>query len=147
MGASRGRLIRGFLMDGLVLTVPGVAAGLLFAYGGIALVRVANPPGFPGATGAELNWAVLSFTALAAVAAGLLSAIFPALAVSRVDLAESLKEGGRGSSGRKRERLRSLLVSGEIALALVLLVGAGLMLNSVWRMEIIRRASIRTASP
>jgi putative ABC transport system permease protein len=135
MGASRGRLIREFLVDGIVLAIPGVAAGLLLAYLGIALVRISEAPGFAGVADAELNWTVLAFTAAVAVTAGLLSAIFPALAVSRVDVAESLKEGGRGSGGRKRERLRSLLVAGEIALALVLLVGAGLMINSVRRMQ------------
>lgn len=135
LGASRGRLIREFLADGLVLAIPGVAAGLILAYGGIALFRVVAPQRFPGTATVELNLAALSFTAAAAILAGILSAIFPAITASKTEVTESLKEGGRGSAGRKRQRLRSLLVSAEIALALVLLVGAGLMISSVLHMQ------------
>jgi putative ABC transport system permease protein len=118
-------LIREFLADGLVLAVPGIAAGLALAYGGIALFRAVAPPGFPGADRVELNLPVLSFTMAAGVLAGILAALFPALEGSKADITEALKEGGRGSAGRKRQRLRSSLVAGEIALALILLVGAG----------------------
>jgi ABC-type antimicrobial peptide transport system permease subunit len=125
LGAGRDRLIREFLADGLVLAVPGIAAGLALAYGGIALFRAVAPPGFPGADRVELNLPVLSFTMAAGVLAGILAALFPALEGSKADITEALKEGGRGSAGRKRQRLRSSLVAGEIALALILLVGAG----------------------
>lgn len=135
LGASRGRLIREFLADGLVLAIPGVVAGLALAFGGIALFRAFAPKGYPGTSVVELNLTALLFTAGVAALAGILSAIFPALEGSRVDVAESLKEGGRGSAGRKRQRLRSLLVAGEIALALVLLVGAGLTINSLLRLQ------------
>jgi putative ABC transport system permease protein len=135
LGAGRKRLMRELLADGLVLAVPGVLVGLGVAYGGIALFRVSAPPGFPGATKVELNLYVLAFTAAAAALSGILAAFFPALEGSKVDLTEALKDAGRGSAGRKRQRLRSLLVASEIALALILLVGAGLTISSVYRLQ------------
>lgn len=133
LGADRRRLIREFLADGVVLSVPAVAAGLAIAFGGLALFRAVAPEGFPGAATAEVNLVVLGFTAAAGILAGMFSALFPALQASKVDLAESLKEGGRSSHGRRALRTRSLLVAGEIALTLVLLAGAGLLLGTLWR--------------
>ncbi len=135
LGAGRQRLMRELLADGMVLAVPGVLVGLAVAYGGIALFRVSAPPGFPGASKIELNLYVLAFTAAAAALSGILAAFFPALEGSKVDLTEALKDAGRGSAGRKRQRLRSLLVASEIALALILLVGAGLTVSSVYRLQ------------
>jgi putative ABC transport system permease protein len=135
LGAGRKRLMRELLADGIVLAVPGVLVGLAVAYGGIALFRVSAPPGFPGAGKVELNLYVLAFTAAAAALSGILAAFFPALEGSKVDLTEALKDAGRGSAGRKRQRLRSLLVASEIALALILLVGAGLTVSSVYRLQ------------
>jgi putative ABC transport system permease protein len=136
LGAGRDRLIREFLADGVVLAVPGIAAGIAIAYAGTTLFRRAfAPQGFPGANAVDLNLQVLCFTAAAGGLAGILAALFPALEGSKADVTEALKEGGRGSAGRRRQRLRSLLVAGEIALALILLVGAGLTINSVWRLQ------------
>ncbi len=135
LGASRARLLRELLADGIVLAVPGVLAGLALAYGGIAVFRALAPPGLPGTDHAALNGPALLFTAIAGLLAGILSALFPALEGSKADLTESLKEGARGSAGGSRQRLRSLLVAGEIALALILLVGAGLMMNTILRMQ------------
>ncbi|MEX2264282.1 MAG: ABC transporter permease [Bryobacteraceae bacterium] len=135
LGASRNRLMREFLSDGLVLAVPGIVAGLALAYGGIALFRAVAPQGFPGAGLVELNLPALSFTAAAGALAGVLAALFPALDGSKADVTEALKEGARGSAGRKRQRLRSSLVAGEIALAMILLVGAGLAINSFLRLQ------------
>ncbi len=136
LGADRRRLIREFLADGVVLSVPAVAAGLALAFGGLALFRLFAPIGFPGAATAEVNLVVLGFTAAAGVLAGMLSALFPALQASKVDLTEALKEGGRSSHGRRSLRLRSLLVAAEIALTLILLAGAGLLLGTLWRLGI-----------
>ncbi len=131
LGASRWRLIREFLADGVVLAIPGVGGGLLLAYAGVVLFRAVAPDRFPGAATVAINVPVLMFTAAVAALAGILSALFPALAASKVDMTESLKEGARGSSGRKRRSVRYALVAGEIALAVVLLAGAGLMINSL----------------
>lgn len=135
LGAGRHRLIREFLADGVVLAVPGVILGLLLAFGGIVLFRAVAPLGFPRAASVEVNLTVLAFTTVAGLLAGLLSAIFPAVQATAVDLTESLKEGARGSAGRTRQRLRSMMVAGEIALALVLLMGAGLTIHSLFRLQ------------
>jgi predicted permease len=135
LGAGRKRLLFELLADGIVLAIPGGLAGLALAYGGIVVFRAAAPQGFPGADRVTLNGAALLFMAIAGLLAGMLSAIFPALKGSKVDLIESLKEGARGSAGAARQRLRSLLVAGQIALALILLVAAGLMINTILRMQ------------
>jgi putative ABC transport system permease protein len=135
LGAGRKRLLFELLTDGIVLAIPGVLAGLALAYGGIVLYRALAPEGFPGADSVALNIPALLFMTIAGLLAGILSAIFPALAGSKVNLIESLKEGARGSSGGIRQRLRSLLVAGQIALALILLVAAGLMINTILRMQ------------
>jgi len=135
LGAGRKRLLFELLTDGIVLAIPGVLAGLALAYGGIVLFRALVPQGFPGAEHVELNVAALLFMTIAGLLAGILSAIFPALAGSKVNLIESLKEGGRGSAGGVRQRLRSLLVAAQIALALILLVAAGLMINTILRLQ------------
>jgi len=135
LGAGRGRLLRELFADGIALAGPGVALGLAFAYSGIALFRLSAQQGFPQAGSIELNRAALLFTISAGLAAGLLSAIFPALVGSKTNLTESLKEGARGSGGRARSRLRSSMVAVQIALALILLVAAGLSINTVVRME------------
>jgi predicted permease len=135
LGASRKRLMREFFIDGLVLSVPGVLCGILIAYGGIALFQSLAPEGWPGRNSTSLNVPVLLFTAVAGLISGIGASILPAIHGSRVDLTEALKEGGRSSGSRSRQYLRSLIVAGEIALALILLVGAGLMLNSLLRLQ------------
>jgi predicted permease len=135
LGASRKRLLLELLADGLVLAIPGVLAGLALAYGGIVMYHAVAPQGFPGADRVTLNGAALLFTTIAGLLAGILSAIFPALEGSKVDLIESLKEGARGSAGGAGRRMRSFLVAGQIALALILLVAAGLMMNTILRMQ------------
>jgi len=134
IGATRGRLIREFLADGAVLAIPGILLGILFAYGGLQLFRAIVPQGFPGASLVELNIPVLAFTAAVGAAASIAAAFFPALQGARVELTGALKESGRGSGSRMRQYLRSSLVAGEIALALVLLVGTGLLINSTIRL-------------
>ena len=135
LGASRGRLVRELLADGLVLAVPAVGAGLVLAYLGLELVRAFAPQGFPGAASMSIDRAVLAFTAVAGLFAGLFAAVFPAVQASRADVTEALKEGARGSASRKRQRLRTCLVAGEVALALVLLTGAGVLIRSVLRLQ------------
>jgi putative ABC transport system permease protein len=135
LGATRIRLLFDLLADGIVLAIPGVLAGLAFAYGGIVIFRAVAPQGFPGADRVSLNGEALLFMTIAGVLAGILSAIFPALKGSKVDIIQSLKEGARGSAGAARQRLKSFLVAGQIALALILLVAAGLMINTILRMQ------------
>lgn len=135
LGASRRRLAVELLCDGLVLSIPGVVSGVLLAIGGIHLYRIFAPGvGLPVAH-LKLDQGVLAFAALAGVVAGVGASLFPAASASRTDLTEALKEGARGSSGCNRQRVRSLLVVGQIALALILLVAAGLTINTAIRLH------------
>jgi putative ABC transport system permease protein len=131
MGASRLSLIGQFLTESTVLGILGGAFGLVLAYWGLYLMRPALSAEvqryLPGWSRLSINSHVLLFTLGAAVLAGILAGIAPAWIGSRADLNETLKESGRGtSSGRRRHRIRSILVVGQIVMALVLLVGAGL---------------------
>jgi len=131
LGAGRFRLLRQFLTESALLGILGGALGLAFAYWGLDLMRPAIPPEvqrqLPGWTHLGVNSHVLLFTLAAAILSGIIAGIVPAWIASRADLNETLKESARGSStGTGRARLRSVLVVGQIVLALVLLVGAGL---------------------
>ncbi|HYY56154.1 MAG TPA: ABC transporter permease [Pyrinomonadaceae bacterium] len=135
LGGSRWRLIRQLLTESLALAAVGGALGLLFSVWGIEFIRNGIPPGFtqyiPGWEGLHLDPSVLVFTLVITLLTGAVFGLAPALQATNVDLNEALKESGKGtSSGASRNRLRSLLVVSEIALSLVLLVGAGLMIRS-----------------
>jgi putative ABC transport system permease protein len=135
MGAGRFRIIVQLLTESLMVAAMGAGVGLLLAMWTNDLMMAAIPADVlkfvPGLKHVHVDWFVVAMTALAAVAAGLASGLAPALQASRGNLNESLKEGGRTSSaGSARSRLRSLLVVAEVALALMLLVGAGLMVQT-----------------
>jgi putative ABC transport system permease protein len=136
LGASRWDLIRQTLAESLVLAFLGAAAGLALAFAGVRALLVFAPENSPVALDVRMDGAVLLFTAVAAILAGILFGIAPAWQLSRLDRFDALKEGGRsGSAGLRRQRLRAGLVIGEVALALVLLVGAGLFLRSLASLE------------
>ena len=119
-----------------MLALGGAIAGLAFAYGGVKGIVALAPATVPIALGVRLDPFVLFFTAGAAIAAGVLFGIAPAWQMSRLDRYESLKEGGRsGTAGLARQRMRAALVVGEVAIALVLLAGAGLFLRSLASLE------------
>ena len=134
LGASRGRVIAQLVTESLLLSLAGAAAGLLVAEWGVSLLRANLPPEIAqhlfGWEQVGLDGRTLAFTTAAAVACGILAGLLPAWQCSRPDLTGALKEGGRGATaGRARHWLRSALVAGEIALAVVLLVCAGLMVR------------------
>src|SRR5947208_8025134 len=141
LGAGRWRVIRQLMTESVVLAMLGGALGTLLAHLLVELLRIARPDleavhpwNVSMATSIGLDYGVLGSTALLAVLAGILFGIAPAVSASRTQLSEALKEGERGSSqGVRHNRLRSLLVMGEMALALMLLAGAGLMVRTVWR--------------
>jgi len=136
LGATRWHLVRQVMAESLVLAVGGAIAGLALAYGGIQEIIALAPATVPIALDVRLDPFVLFFTAGAAIAAGLLFGIAPAWQMSRLDRYEALKEGGRaGTAGIARQRMRAGLVMGEVAIALVLLAGAGLFLRSLASLE------------
>jgi predicted permease len=130
LGANHMRVIRQLLTESLLLSVMGGALGLLLAFWGTKAVLGTLPATLPRAEQISLDTRVLLFTAALSLFAGIVFGLAPALKTSRVNLDEMLKESGRGSSG-VRHRLYGVLVAVEIALTLVLLVGAGLMVRSL----------------
>jgi putative ABC transport system permease protein len=137
IGASRGRVIRQLLTESVLLSAVGGVLGLALAAVSLKGLIALSPPWFPHLQDVTINGSVLAFTAAVSLLAGVIFGIVPAAQASKVDLAGALKESGRGSvtPGSARQRLRSALVTVEIALALVLLVGAGLMINSFLRLK------------
>ena len=131
LGASRWRLVRTLLVEGIVLSLGGAALGILLAHFGVQAIRAWLPAGLPRVAGIALDLRVLSTAVAVALATGVFFGIVPALQSSRPDLTSTLKDSGRSTtSGGRSQRLRSLLVVTEVALAVVLLVGAGLFIGS-----------------
>jgi putative ABC transport system permease protein len=132
LGAGRRAIVRQLLTESVLLAALGAALGILLAFWGTSLIASQLPDGIPRLQEADVDGPVLIFTLAVSLLTGLLFGLAPALQASNPNLTEGLKEGERGSSGR-RQRLRSVLVVGEIALTLTLLVGAGLFIQSFRR--------------
>ena len=138
LGARRGRLIRQMLTESTLLSVLGGAGGLLMAKWGVDLLTALKPANLPRLSSIGIDGWVLLFTLGVSILTGIVFGLVPALSASRLDVNEALKEGGRASTGGiGTHRVRSLLVVFEIALALVLLIGAGLLIKSIWRLRTI----------
>jgi putative ABC transport system permease protein len=131
LGAGRFRVIRQLLVESLLLALAGAAAGCLFAWVGLkglmALVPIYT---FPDEASVELNTPVLLVALSTAVLTSLIFGLAPAISASRGGLNEWLKAGGRGTTGFGRVHLRNVLISGEVALSLLLMAGAGLLMRS-----------------
>jgi putative ABC transport system permease protein len=136
LGASRKRIRRQLLTESIVLSLAGGAPGLLIALWGMDALVAASGDQLPRAAQIGLDMRVLVFTLLVSIITGVLFGLVPAIHSSKTDLNEALKEGGRGTSeGGRRNFLRSVLVTVEVAFAVVLLIGAGLCLRSLWRLQ------------
>jgi putative ABC transport system permease protein len=134
LGAGRWRIVRQLLTESLLLAAGGGLLGLAFAWAGVRALVAISPANTPRIDDVSVDGAVLAFTLGVALATGLLFGLLPALQTTKADSAETLKDGGRGSSGAGRHRLRAVLVVSEVSLSLVLLVGAGLMTKSFLRL-------------
>ena len=135
LGAGRARLIRQFLTESVLLAALGGATGLALAAIGLRALVSLIPQNISQAKEVTIDAGVLGFTLLASLLTGVIFGLVPALQASRPHLNDVLKEGGKGTAGTGRSRVRNLLVVAEVALALVLLVGAGLLINSFIRLR------------
>jgi len=135
LGARRWRVVQQLLIESLLLAGAGGALGLLLSAWALRLLLKLIPVKLPFWMNFGLDFRVLAFTAAVTVLTGLIFGLVPALQTSRVDLNDALKDGGHGSLASNRSRSRSVLVISEIALSLILLVGAGLMIQSFVRLR------------
>ncbi|HSS19163.1 MAG TPA: ABC transporter permease [Pyrinomonadaceae bacterium] len=136
MGASRLRVIRQLLTESVLLSLVGGLLGLVLAVWWSDLLITLGKENIPRALQVGLDWRVLSFNLTVSLLTGVIFGLVPAIHSSKTELTESLKEGGRGGSeGARRNRIRGVLVVSELAIAVVLLVGAGLLIKSLWRLH------------
>ena len=133
LGAGRGRIVRQLLTESLVLAVTGAVAGLAVAYGLLRVILAVSPEDIPRLDQATIDWRVLAFTLGTGIVSAIIFGLLPAVRAARPQLQQTLREGGRGSV--TRDRLRPVLVAAEVALAIALLVGSGLLIRSAWKMQ------------
>jgi len=136
LGAGRWRLLRQMLTESVLLALAGAAGGIILSIWGLELLKQIGARTVPRLAEVNVDLVVLIVTAVVAVGTGILFGLIPAFASAKPELTEALKEGGRSSTtGARRNQMRNSLVVAEIALALVLLVGAGLLLKSYARVQ------------
>src|SRR5438067_8366785 len=138
MGASRTRVLRQMLTESILLSVIGGIAGLLLSVWLTDVLMSMLPKGAPRIEQVGIDYRVLTFAFGVSALTGLLFGIVPALQASKLDVTSALKEGGRSAEGHRRTSARSLLLIGEVALSLMLLVGAGLLIKSFVRLQEVR---------
>ena len=136
LGASRVRVIRQLLTESVLLSLLGGGIGLLLAVWWSDLLVALGKEDIPRAVHVGIDWRVLGFTLGVSLLTGLIFGLAPAFHSSKTELVESLKEGARGTSeGGRRNQVRNVLVVVELAIAVILLVGAGLLMQSLWRLQ------------
>jgi putative ABC transport system permease protein len=135
LGATKWMIIRELLAESIILAIVGGVLGLCVAYGAIGIIAKFGPHNIPRLGEAAIDKTILGLTALMSILTGFVFGIVPAVRGSRVDLVTCLKNGSSTVAGSHKSRVRDFLVVGQIALAMVILAGAGLMLNSFRRLE------------
>jgi len=135
MGAARHRIMRQLVTESVLIASFGGALGLFLADIGLTLLKSTLPADTPGLLSVAIDWRVLVFTAVLVVFTGIASGVAPAFHSSRTELTQSLKAGGRGTTFAAGRRVRTILVVGELALAVLLVSGAGLLIRSLWALS------------
>jgi putative ABC transport system permease protein len=135
IGGSRSRLVTQLLTESAMLALVGGSLGLLVAQLGLSFFKRLGPQGLPRLAEAGLQWDVLLFAGGATIVSGMIFGLAPALRATKVDLQGELRDGGRGSRAAVRDGLRSALIVAEIAVALLLMVSAGLFIRSAMRLQ------------
>lgn len=135
LGAGRTRLLAQLLTESLLLSLIGGLLAIGLAQAGIDLLQSLSPSGLPRLNEVEIDWTVLAFGFGIALVTGAASGLLPAWQASRVNLSEALQQGGRGNALGRQSKLRQALVVAEVALAFVLAAGAGLLIQSMWKLN------------
>jgi putative ABC transport system permease protein len=136
IGAGAGKLLAQFITEGVLLSLGGALLGTLLAFGGLRLLVATNAGGLPRAEEIGINWEVLLFTLAVSVATGIAFGLAPLFHMRTGALHDTLKTAaGRNTGAMAGTRFRSLLVTGELALALILLIGSGLMIKAFWKLQ------------
>jgi predicted permease len=135
LGAGRSRIVRQLITESVVMSAVGGALGLALAAVGLSLLRSTLPSDTPRLGDVALDWQVLLFTGVLAILTGIISGAAPALHASRPQLTDAFKAGSRGTTHSASQNLRHVLVIGELALAVLLVCGAGLLIKSLWSLS------------
>jgi putative ABC transport system permease protein len=136
LGAGRGRLMRQLLTESVLISLSGGVVGALIAWAGTRLLVVFRPERLPRLDQVGVDWRVFAFTAGVSLLTGLVFGLFPAWSAARAGVCDGLKESARGATAaRTRQRVRSMLIVAELATALVLLIGAGLLVKTFWQLR------------
>ncbi len=139
LGSSRWRVVRQLLTESVVLSLGGGVLGIALGWAGLHVFTALAPALLTGSGQVEMSWAVFAFGVLLSLATAVIFGVIPALQISRPDLMEVLRESSRGSTaGGARQRLRGLFVMAQVALSLVLLIGAGLLAHSLLRLSAVQ---------
>jgi len=135
LGAGRWRIVRQLITESLLLSILGAALGLSMAFYGLAALKSTLPADTPRISDVAVDARVLAFTATLALLTGLLFGAMPAAGASRVDLTKALKTGGEKSGAAKGHGFSRSLIIGEVAIAAILVIGAGLLVKSLWKLS------------
>ena len=132
LGASRWRILRQLITESVLLSLLGGALGIVVAMGGLSIMKASLPPDTPRLADVALDGQVLAFTAVLAILTGVIFGLVPALGASKVDMTATLKSGGQRSATGGNHRASRLLVVGEVAVSMILVIAAGLLVKSLW---------------